>query len=501
MFFVGRRFAAALAVLFAVAVLCSVPAFAAEIKVNIFMENAVVSYSPEGFYPSARADGFNNDIKYKVTDNATGEDVPLPVRAAGSYTVTAYMEETAQHSAASCTASLTVEKAAVYLSVTDVVVAHTAMDNPVKYTVSPAWAADMVEVSVSYRAINSYSDEGVAVTVPKDIGKYLVRMDVAVKNSNISCAGKYLVYEIAEKAGTPLSAEEAMKSVPSDFSATVESISATYSNSYAPPQYHTNIVGVETKLKYSHLYANGTTGPYTDTLPIEPGDYVAACFVLDTVIGSGRIIIDKLSPKIEMADLSFSYTPEGVYPPAATVTPGGIDIVYKAYEYKNGTVGDSVAFPLTASGTYLISACPENTALYSFVMSYCYITIEKATPVFHAESLVYSEDGTPKPLQLSVEPSFAEYEISYYQLIDGTAVYLGGAPSAVGDYYAAVSVKGGDDINALTEVYGIRIVPAVSAVEKAFSVALKVICIVFSISALAVGCYDIIRRSRTRGIR
>lgn len=482
-------------------VFCSLPVFAAETKVSIFMDNVTVSYTPDGYYPSARADAFGDEIKYTVTDNATGEEVTVPVMATGSYTVVAYMDETDAHLAASCTASLTVEKAAVYLSVTDTVVAHTAMDNPVKYTVQPQWAEDMIEVSVTYRAISDYGDKGTAVTTPKDIGKYLVRMYGDAKNDNVSCAGKYLIYEIAERAGLPLSAEDAVKSVPSTFTATVESIDVTYSSSYEPPQYHTNVAGVESTLKYSHLYANGTIGAYTEDLPTEPGDYVASCFVLDTVIGSGRIIIDKLTPKIEMADASFTYTPEGVYPPAATVTPSGIDMAYKAYQYKNGVVGDSVAFPLTECGTYLISACPENTARYSFVMSYCYITVEKATPVLYAESLVYTEDGTPKPLQLTVEPDFAEYDVSYYRITDSGVVYLSGAPVASGDYYVTVGVKGSDSVNALTKVYGIRILPAISKVERVFSPTLKVLSVVFAIGALLVGCYDILKHNKSRGVQ
>lgn len=497
----GRRLALFFAVVLGAFLLCSWPASAAPLRISISMENAVVSYTPQGYYPTASADLFSWDIQYKVTDNATGKEVAVPVKAVGSYTVTAYMEETEMHTAASATASLTVEKATVYLSVTETVVAHTAMDNPVKYSVVPLWAADLVDTHVSYRAISSYEDAGTAVDVPKDLGKYLVKISATVKDPNVQCAGKYLVYEIAERAGMPLSAEDAIKSVPADFSATVESLSAVYSNSYAPPQYHTNIAGVESSLKYSHLYANGTIGEYTDELPTTPGDYVASCFVLDTVIGSGKIIIDKLTPSIEMSDISFTYTPEGVYPPAATVTPAGIDMVYKAYEYKNGAVGDSVAFPLVDCGTYLISACPDNTALYSFVISYCYVTIEKASPVLHAESLIYSEDGEPKPLAVTVEPSYVEYDISYYRLENGSAVYLNGPPTAAGEYYAAVSVKESDTVNPLTNIYGIRIIPSVSTAEKVFSVILKVISTVFALGALAMGCVDILKKGKLKGVK
>lgn len=476
------------------------PAYAADNKIDITMENTVVTYSPDGYYPKAKASAFNSEIKYEVKDSG-GKDVALPITSAGTYTVRAYMEETSAHSFSECTANLTVEKAKVYISVSETVAAHTAMDNPVKYSVVPSWAADMVELSVSYRAINSYEDEGREVTVPKDIGKYLVCIDAAVSNPNVTFAGKYLVYEIAERAGTPLTAEDALLSVPKDFTATVESIDTVYSADYQPPKYHTNVAGITTKLKYAPLYANGTMGEYTDTLPTVPGDYVSSCFALDTVIGSGRIIIDKLNPKIEMADLSFTYTAEGIYPPAATVTPSGIDMVYKAYEYKDGTAGAAVSFPLMNCGTYLVSASPENTALYGFGVSYCYITIEKLSPVISGESLTYTEDGTQKPLQVSVQPDYVGCDLSYYRINGDTVTALESAPSAAGEYYVIASVKGSDNVNAVTEVYGLRILPRVSKAEKAVSVALRVICLLVSGVALAFGCVDLIKNGKRRRTR
>lgn len=388
----------------------------------------------------------------------------------------------------------------VFVSVTDTVVAHTAMDNPIKYTLVPEAAAEHATVKVSYRAIKFLADEGTEVAVPRDIGKYLVYIEVSFDEPNrFYCADKYLVYEIAENGGAPLSETEALKSVPNEFTATIESKSATYSLPYEAPNCTLNVAGVNYRLMYSHLYANGTMSDYTEQLPTEPGDYIATCFVLDTEIGTGRLIIDKLTPEIIMDDASFTYTPAGVYPDEATVRPAGIELEYKAYKYENGAVGVGVEFPLTECGTYLISACPADTAHYGFTLSYCYITINKATPIISAESRIYTEDGKPKPLVLAVSPDYIEYDVSYYRIDDNGVTALDGAPSAVGEYYAAVGVKSSATVSSATRVFGIRIVAAESGLQRFFRIALKVLSVAVSLSAIAVGSVQLVKHNSKGG--
>ncbi len=375
----------------------------------------------------------------------------------------------------------------VFVSVENTVVAHTAMDNPVKYKIVPEAAKEHATVSISYRAIKSLEDKGVGVAVPKDLGKYLVRIEVSFDTDKYYCAGKYLIYEIAEKQGAPLVGEDALRSVPEEFFATVENISATYSKPYGEPICTLNVASITPRVMYSHLFANGTTSDYTDEPPTEPGDYITSCFVLDTVVGTGRLIIDKLTPQIEMDDKSFTYTPKGVFPDKAAVNPAGIELEYKAYIYKDGVVGNAVELPLTACGTYLISACPADTAHYTFTLSYCYITVNKAIPVITAESLVYTADGKPKPLAFTVAPDFAAYDVSYYKLEGGNALPLDGAPVDKGEYYAVVSVKGSATLESATKVFGIRIVGTESGLQRFFGILLKIICAVTGMAAFALG--------------
>lgn len=392
-------------------------------------------------------------------------------------------------------------KTEVFVSVTDTVVAHTAMDNPVKYTLVPESAAESARVTVSYRAIKSLADKGQSVTVPKDIGKYLVYIEVEFDDPAYFCAGKYLIYEIAEKQGAPLSEREALKSVPTEFTASIGNISATYSVSYDPPDFFLNVAGVESRLMYSHSYANGTTGEYMEELPTEPGDYIVSCFVLNTVVGTSRLVIDKLPPQIIMDDASFTYSPEGVYPAKASVLPAGIELEYKAYIYENGVVGKSVDFPLKDCGTYLISACPADTAHYSFTLSYCYVTVNKVSPVISAESLVYTKDGKAKELAVSVTPDFVEHTVSYFRLEDGRSVAMDSAPVEVGEYYAVVSIKKSATVESATRIFGIRIVNEESGMQKFFRISLKLLCIAIAVGALTYGGTQIYTAQCRKGER
>lgn len=387
----------------------------------------------------------------------------------------------------------------VFISVTDTVVAHTAMDNPVRFSLIPAEAEKSAKISVSYRAIKSLSDRGTEVEVPKDIGKYIVYIKAEFDDPSYYCAGKYLIYEIAEKQGPSLSEADALRSVPKEFSAKVESKSASFSVAYEPPECTLNVAGVDFRLMYSHIYANGTTGEYTEELPTEPGDYSAACFVLDTVVGKGRIIIDRLTPDIKMDDRVVPYKPEGYYPEEAEVSPAGIELEYKAYTYEDGDVGANVPFPLVNCGTYLISACPKDTAHYGFTPAYCRVTINKVTPFIDAESAVFVEDGKPKPLQFSVSPEYVEYRVNYYKLEHGTPIAVSDVPCDAGEYYAVVSTKGGEALNSVTRVFGIRIEEDKADVWDCFSLVLLAAGILTPAAAVALGCaqiYTALRRKR-----
>ena len=97
-FFVVKRFVAVAVALVLLWALLPLYAYAVEEKVNISMENTVVSYTPQGFYPTATADRFGAELKYKVTDSG-GAEVALPVVSVGEYTVCAYMDATDAHAA------------------------------------------------------------------------------------------------------------------------------------------------------------------------------------------------------------------------------------------------------------------------------------------------------------------------------------------------------------------------------------------------------------------
>lgn len=462
--------------------------------VSINILNNTVEYAPSGYMPVADAGAYSAELRYEVTDNATGERVSLPLVNVGTYTVRAYVLANAVHGGAEAVASFRINPVTAYISVKRQVVAHTAMPNPVKYSVYPSWAEGLVDISVSYRAIRSLGDEGTVVEVPKDMGTYLVRMDVTPKDEKAVCAGKYFVYTIGEKQGELLSDEAALLSVPKSFKSTVETVEREYTGEAAVPDYTVNVAAVESTLRYSRIYADGSNGEYTDNPPVEPGDYIAACFVLDTVIGSSKVVINKIVAKIDMEDKTFTYSPTGVSISQVHTEPQGIELTYNAYKCVDGVAGEGVDFPLTECGTYLISASPSDIYRYSYVdsVSYCYVTIEKQSPIISGQELVAVEDGKFKSVGVSVSPIYSEYSITYYRVEGGGATPLTGAPVDAGEYYALVSVKESDFVKSATAVYGIYIQSNVDENRVFAGYIIKTLCYVFAALGVATAVFHII---------
>lgn len=477
----------------------AVPAFALEENaakntVSISLTNTVAEYSPYGHRPTADAGTFSSELRYEVTENESGMPVPLPIMDVGSYTVRAYIQETATHGSAEAIANFTVTPAKVYLSVPNQSVAHTAMANPVRYSVSPAWAAGMLDVKISYRAINSLSDKGTEVEVPVDMGSYLVYMDATPLNEKVECAGKYLIYTVGEAYGGPVTEEKALLSVPKEFKATVETLDADYTGEPVVPQWSANVSAAECTLMFSRIYADGTSSAYTKTPPTDPGDYIAACFVLDTVIGSSRLVINKMVAKINMEDRVYTYNPQGIEIEEAVTEPAGILLKYSAYKYVNGQMGAAVEFPLVECGTYLISAAPQDTYRYSYTesVSYCYITVEKATPIIEGNDVLAVEDGKFKGVSVSVQPDYADYSVSYYKVQDNSASPVTGVPSKAGTYYAVVTVKEDARLNSATAVYGVVIQSAVDENSLFAREIIKWLCFLFCTCGVGVALYHII---------
>ncbi len=252
-------------ILFAL-VLCvtaaGITAFGEEVKPTITMADMDVEYSPEGFTPQADAGEYQRRVKYTVVDTATGEQVDIPVNKVGRFTVHAYIEQGESNYLASCTATLNVRKAQLYVSVINPVVAHTAMENPVVYTIGPEWAAEYANISVEYTALKDMSDVGTPCGIPKAPGLYLAYFYGDVSNENVEFSGKYLVYEIAERNGSAVSEEEARKSVPSFVRANIRSVTVSYSGKAVEPECSINTPCVNYRLMYGRAYANGSGGSF-----------------------------------------------------------------------------------------------------------------------------------------------------------------------------------------------------------------------------------------------
>ncbi len=493
-FAVFRKLFAILAAVLLCAFSVEITAFCADGQPIITMADMDVEYSPSGFVPSASAGDYQSRVRYAVVDSTTGEQIDIPVKRVGRFTVHAYIEQGQSNYLASCTATLNVRKAQIYVEVINPIVAHTAMENPVSFTVGPDWASELADIKVEYKSINDTSDVGTPCGVPKDPGLYLAYFYGEVDNEFAEFPGKYLIYEIAERNGSAVSTDEARLSVPSFIRANVRSATVPYSGNATVPEFDINTACVEARLMYGKAYANGNVGVFTEEVPTEPGDYVVNCCVLDTVVGSGRLVIEKIVPDIMLKDVVTVYTPEGHGTPAVIGSDADIALTFSAYEYNDGKAGESVEFPIKECGTYLITASPEDTAHYVYDVVHCLLTIRPAQPVIKGESTVYTADGKEKLAAVTVLPEFVDYAVSYYSVKDGTPSLMEAAPVAPGEYFAVVAVHGDSRVLSATAVYGMFIEEA----KEAFSIAsvFKYLCIAVSLTAFAVGITELVKRYR-----
>lgn len=429
-------------------------------------EDEVLDFSPDGYFPEAvcSIEELKINISYFAINRATGESESFPLYGVGEYQIVAVLAESEEYGSAECSWNVVINPVEAFIVTERHTVAHTAMANPVPYKVEPEWAAEYLDIKISYQVLENLSEPaGERINIPVSPGLYYTVFDVESSSEGVLCRDKCLVYGIAERQGKVLSYSEARASVPEWFYCTVEDLNEVYDGFSVEPTVAIYPAAAEFRLLYRELKPDGSLGPSSEDAPADPGDYRVEAYVLDKMVGGGQIVIAKLVPDIIMESAAYTYNPEGIYPSTASTVPAGIELTYRAYLAPEGeeVSVETVEVPIVGCGRFMILASPVDTEHYEEVRTHAFITVNPAVSAISAEAAEYSYDGTEKEALFTVTPEWAEYEVEYL-LLDGNGGLISRSyekPVEAGDYLAVISVSARDYISSSTAAVSLRILP------------------------------------------
>ena len=429
-------------------------------------EDEEIEFSPDGYFPEAvcSIEELKINISYFAINRATGESESFPLYGVGEYQIVAVLEESEEYESAECAWNVVINPVEAVVVTEYHTVAHTAMANPVPYSVEPEWAANYLEIRVSYKVVESLLEVAVEeINIPVSPGLYYTFIDAESKSEGVLCKDKCLVYEIAETQGRKLSHAEARATVPDWFNCKVEDLNEVYDGFSVEPTLEIYPAAAQVSLFYSEIKPDGSIGQPSEEPPADPGDYKAEAYILDKKVGTGQIVISKLVPDIIMESATYTYSPEGIYPSTATTVPEGIELTYRAYLAPEGEEVnvETVKVPIVGCGRFMILASPVDTQHYEEVRTHAFITVEPAVSAINVEDVEYRFDGTAKDASFSVSPDWAEYRVEYLKMDEygGVISRSDSKPLEVGQYLAVITVPSKDYVSSSTAMAGIRILP------------------------------------------
>lgn len=409
----------------------------------ITIDDVTIEYSPEGYYPKASVSAplTDVDVAYLVIDKNTSEPVELPLVNVGEYVVKAYATLNGEEVSDTANVTITPVKATIYVEYDKL--RYTGDDVIPEYKVYPEWTADYFQINVTYTFYKEKNPSSATeVNAPHALGKYFVKMTPYGTGDNILCDGKAYILTIAEYGGKKLSESKASAPVASGITGKLKETTYTYNG-----EQQSVICEMTPKCAAVDIYYRliGSNEAPTMDVPMEPGEYEVTAVLCNTVLDRSTMIINKKTPKYEMVETTYVYSPSGVVPRVRSLDDINMTFDITAYLVdENDAPISSETLPLKKTGKYLLVINPSDVEHYEAIFSPEYIYVEKCTPRITSEAKNYNYDGFSKNVTYSVYPSWVESEITYYiadKNGEATETLGKNAPINVGSYIAEIKVK------------------------------------------------------------
>ncbi|MDD4475734.1 MAG: hypothetical protein PHV95_08095 [Eubacteriales bacterium] len=414
----------------------------------ITLEDTVRDFSQVGYTPKAEIniEELRVSIQYVAIRKSDSAPVSFPIKDAGEYYIRAFLPATKKYNETETIATLIINPIEAHIVVDYHKEKYNGIANPPKWRIEPEWASDYINISESYYEMEDEDSADFRPTdVPKNLGFYYVLLSPYNMNGNFICNQKTFIYEIGVDKGEKLPEDEAKSSVPSSFKCEMEELKVVYNGDEVKMPYKAYPQIANYKIEYKNVDYTGASGEFTTKAPTEPGEYHVRATLLGQPISESILIIEKITPSFKIETAEYEYTPLGIIPKVTSILPNNIKYTVSAYLVNDSNVAGSkpVQIPIKEAGRYLIIVNPTDLAHYNSVFTSEYITIKQAIPRIYSTDQDFIYDGLSKTPSYTVNPDWAEANITYYMIDELGSVIeaLGNKPPIyIGNYYAIITV-------------------------------------------------------------
>lgn len=371
--------------------------------------------------------GLSVTFSYSGTSGTTYGPSATPPTNAGTYSVTATVDDA--YYQGTTTGTLVVASASATVTLSSLSQTYNGNPRAVTTSTSPGGLG----VTVTYTG-NSGTTYGPSTTAPSDAGTYGVTASISDPNYQGTATGTLTVAKATATvylSGLSRTYDGTPKSVP----VTTNPTGLYFTLSY---------VGITPTVYGPSASAPTNAGTYSVNAIIDEPNYEGA--------GTGELTINRANSSITIGNLNQAYdgTPRAV---SATTNPAGAAVAF-TYAGIDGTHYELSAVPPIDAGTYSVTSTIDDPNYLASSASDTLI-VSKANAAITFSGLSQSYDGNPKAVTVTTIPAGLPVTLVYTGISDGAYGPTASAPTSVGLYRVTATIDHQNYQGVMTETLAI----------------------------------------------